>query len=95
MRQRLDPMAMRMAISRVRSAVRAANRLPRLAQAASSTMPAKAITAARKPRVGPPMKSPTRPGGASFSARPSSSFGNCWEMRVAMVFSSGLHLRLG
>src|SRR6266849_4956570 len=32
MRQRLDPRAMRMAISFARSAVRAANRLPRLAQ---------------------------------------------------------------
>ena len=47
-RQRLDPMAMRMAISRARSAVRAAKRLPRLAQAASSTMPARAITPPRK-----------------------------------------------
>ena len=66
-------MAMRMAISRARSAVRAANRLPRLTQAASSTMPASTITPVRKLRAGPPPVSPTRP--ARDSLKP--SFSSC------------------
>ena len=88
MRQRLDPMAMRMAISRVRSAVRAANRPPRLAQAASSTIPASTIMPPRKRRTAPPTKSPIIPGRASLNANVSSSFGFCRVMRAAIVFSS-------
>ena len=88
MRQRLDPIAIRMEISRARSAVCAANRLPRLAQAARSTIPASAITPARKPRAGPPRNSPIRPGVVSFSESFSSSFGYCLTMWAAIVSNS-------
>ncbi len=70
MRQRLDPMAMRMAISRVRSAVRAANRLPRLAQAASSTIPASPST---PPENRAPARRKSRPSGQDGSASMSAS----------------------
>ena len=49
--------------------------LPRLAQAASSTIPARPITPARNARVGPLIKSPTRPGRVSLRVSFSSSFG--------------------
>jgi len=55
-----------------------------LAQAASSTIPAKIITPAIKPRTGPPIKSPTRPGRATLNAEPSCSLGYCRARRGAL-----------
>src|SRR6516162_5848827 len=54
MRLRLEPRARRKATSRERSAARAANRLPRLAQAANSIKPERSINPVRKARVAPP-----------------------------------------
>src|SRR6516162_7034165 len=54
MRLRLEPRARRKATSRERSAARAPNRLPRLAQAANSIKPERSINPVRKARVAPP-----------------------------------------
>ena len=54
MRVRLAPSASRRATSRERSAARAANRLPRLAQAASRINPASSINPAMNARIGLP-----------------------------------------
>ena len=74
MRPRLAPSARRMAISRVRSAARAVNRLPRLAQAASRINPASSINAVRNARVAGPLKSPKRPG----RAKPNLNLASVW-----------------
>ena len=54
MRLRLDPSASRSAISRVRSAARAANKLPRFAHAANRIKPASNINAVMNARTGRP-----------------------------------------
>jgi hypothetical protein len=79
---------MRTAISRERSAVRAAKRLPRLAHAASRMSPAKSISPAIKVRAGRPSVSPTSPGRDNENFRPSSSFGYDFASEAAIVFRS-------
>jgi hypothetical protein len=61
MRLQLDPSASRKATSRERSAARAANRLPRLAQAASRIKAASNINPVTNAFTGPPRKSPADP----------------------------------
>ena len=75
MRVRLDPSASRRATSRDRSAARAANRLPRLAHAASRINPANNNNPVRNARAGLPKKSPRRPGRANVKAIWLSSLG--------------------
>ena len=72
---RRDPRAMRTAISRERSAARAANRLPRLAHAASRIRPARSMSPNIKARVGRPRVFPASPGRDKENFRPSSDLG--------------------
>ena len=67
------PERQRKAISRERSAARAANRLPRLAQAASRISPANSIRPATKARTGRPSRLPRSPGRDRDKVNPSSS----------------------
>src|SRR5882757_874634 len=85
---RFDPRAMRRAISRERSAARAANTLPRLAHAASRIRPASSVMPNIKARAGRPSVSPTSPGRARENLSSSSSFGFDLAIEAAMVFRS-------
>jgi len=75
MRLRLDPSANRNAISRERSAARAANRLPRLAHAASRMSPARSIMPEMNPFTTGPSMSPARLGRASEKVMSASVLG--------------------
>ena len=72
---RRDPRAMRTAISRERSAARAANRLPRLAHAASRIRAARSMSPAIKARVGRARVFPASPGRDKENFSPSSDLG--------------------
>ena len=85
---RFDPRAMRRAISRERSAARAANTLPRLAHAASRMRPASSINPAMKARAGRPSVSPTSPGRARENLSSSSSFGFDLASEAPRIFRS-------
>src|SRR5271168_650934 len=85
---RRDPRAMRTAISRERSAARAANRLPRLAHAASRIRPERSMSPAIKARVGRPRVFPASPGRDKENLRPSSDLGYVFAREAAIVFRS-------
>src|SRR5579859_7393777 len=90
MKVRRDPRAMRRAISRDRSAARAANKLPRLAHAASRIRAARSISPPIKARVGRPRVFPASPGRDKDNLRPSSVLGYVLASEAAMVFKSEL-----
>ena len=81
---RLEPMASRIANSRLRSAVRAEKRLARFAHAASNTRNASSIIPARNDRAGSPSMSPIKPGFVSLALKPSSA-GSCPAIWVAIA----------
>ena len=88
---RRDPRAMRTAISRDRSAARAANRLPRLAQAASRMRPARSMSPAIKARVGRPRVFPASPGCDSEELQTVIRFGIGFGQRIC----NGVQVRGG
>src|SRR3984885_1249992 len=85
---RRDPRAMRTAISRERSAARAAKRLPRFAHAASRMRPARSMRPAMNARVGLARVFPASPGRDKENFRPSSDLGYVFAREAAMVFRS-------
>ena len=79
---RRDPRAMRTAISRERSAARAANRLPRLAHAASRIRPARSMSPNIKARVGRPRVFPASPGTGQGEFQAIIGFGIGFRQRI-------------